>query len=141
DPQQRRPRWRRRNRAPRRDFAAAERRRARPKKRHVESMTPFPTKRMATACWAFIVVNTPRAQAAPGLDFSTLQGANTNSIHRLSTNGCGRPGGNYRTPRRPPQSLRNPLIEAARNGVSRRFERQLASAYNYCLTGLTITNR
>ena len=47
-----------------------------PKKRHVESMTRLPTKRMATACWAFIVAKSTPPQAAPMLDFSPLQAAN-----------------------------------------------------------------
>jgi hypothetical protein len=46
------------------------------KKRHVESMTRLPTKRMATACWDFIVVKRARLQTAPLLDFSSLQAAN-----------------------------------------------------------------
>src|SRR5258705_9082530 len=47
-----------------------------PKKRHVESVTRLPTKRMATACWDFIVVKTARLQTAPLLDFFSLQAAN-----------------------------------------------------------------
>jgi len=46
------------------------------KKRHVKSLTRLPTKRMATACWAFIVVKTTRLETAPMLDFSSLQAAN-----------------------------------------------------------------
>jgi hypothetical protein len=46
------------------------------KKRHVESMTRLPTKRMATACWDFIVVKRGMLQTAPLLDFSSLQPAN-----------------------------------------------------------------
>jgi hypothetical protein len=46
------------------------------KKRHVESMTRLPTKRMATACWDFIVVKRAGLQTAPLLDFSSLQAAN-----------------------------------------------------------------
>jgi hypothetical protein len=46
------------------------------KKRHVESMTRLPTKRMATACWDFIVVKRDPLQTAPLLDFSSLQRAN-----------------------------------------------------------------
>ena len=103
------------------DFRGGKRRRGRPKKRHVESMTRLPTKRMATACWDFIVVKTPRAQAAPRLDFSTLQRANTNSIHRLSTNGCGRPGGNFGRLEIPPRSPPNPLIEATESGSASGF--------------------
>jgi hypothetical protein len=47
------------------------------KKRHVESMTRLPTKRMATACWDFIVFKRGPLQTAPLLDFSPLQAANT----------------------------------------------------------------
>jgi len=50
------------------------------KKRHVKSLTRLPTKRMATACWAFIVVKTTRLETAPMLDFSSLQAANS-EIH------------------------------------------------------------
>jgi hypothetical protein len=39
------------------------------KKRHVESVTRLPTKRMATACWDFIVVKRGWLQTAPLLDF------------------------------------------------------------------------
>jgi len=49
------------------------------KKRHVKSLTRLPTKRMATACWAFIVVKTTRLETAPMLDFSSLQAANSES--------------------------------------------------------------
>jgi hypothetical protein len=56
------------------------------KKRHVESMTRLPTKRLATACWDFIVVKRARLQTAPLLDFSSLQAANriiyTQVIHK-----------------------------------------------------------
>jgi hypothetical protein len=50
------------------------------KKRHVERLTRLPTKRLATACWDFIVVKTAGLQTAPLLDFSSLQAANT-KIH------------------------------------------------------------
>ena len=108
-------------------FQARRRRRARPKKRHVESMTRLPTKRMATACWVFIVVKTPRPQVAPRLDFSTLQRANTNSIHRLSTNGCGRPGGNFGRSAIAPRSPPSPLIEAlgTRSACARRISQRV----------------
>jgi hypothetical protein len=39
-------------------------------------MTRLPTKRMATACWDFIVVKRDPLQTAPLLDFSSLQRAN-----------------------------------------------------------------
>src|ERR1019366_4780904 len=48
------------------------------KKRHVERMTRLPTKRMATACWDFIVAKRTLRKAAPMLDFSSLRDANTN---------------------------------------------------------------
>jgi hypothetical protein len=47
------------------------------KKRHVESLTRLPTKRLATACWDFIVVKTTELQTAPLLDLWSLQAANT----------------------------------------------------------------
>jgi hypothetical protein len=47
------------------------------KKRHVEEMTRLPTKRMATACWAFIVAKSTPRKAAPILDFRSLQGPNS----------------------------------------------------------------
>jgi hypothetical protein len=63
------------------------------KKRHVKSLTRLPTKRMATACWAFIVVKTTWLQTAPMLDFSSLQPANSKNhqqfIHRRLWMGWG----------------------------------------------------
>jgi hypothetical protein len=47
------------------------------KKRHVEEVTRLPTKRMATACWAFIVAKSTLLKTAPFLDFSSLHGANS----------------------------------------------------------------
>jgi hypothetical protein len=44
-------------------------------------LTRLPTKRLATACWDFIVVKTAGLQTAPLLDFSSLQPANT-KIHQ-----------------------------------------------------------
>jgi hypothetical protein len=46
------------------------------KKRHVQEETRLPTKRMATACWAFIVAKTTRLEPAPLLVFRPLRGAN-----------------------------------------------------------------
>jgi hypothetical protein len=46
------------------------------KKRHVQEMTRLPTKRMATACWAFIVAKRTPRKGAPVLDFGSLQGTN-----------------------------------------------------------------
>jgi len=46
------------------------------KKRHVEIVTRLPTKRMATACWAFIVAKSTPLETAPLLDFSPLRAAN-----------------------------------------------------------------
>src|SRR5436190_24381280 len=51
------------------------------KKRHVEEVTRLPTKRMATACWAFIVAKSTRRKTAPLLDFSSLRSANI-AIHQ-----------------------------------------------------------
>jgi hypothetical protein len=53
------------------------------KKRHVESMTRLPTKRLATACWDFIVVKTGRLQTAPVLDFLSLQDANSENYQQV----------------------------------------------------------
>jgi hypothetical protein len=53
------------------------------KKRHVERVTRLPTKRMATACWDFIVSRTPPLEAAPLLDFSSLHVANKKSCTQV----------------------------------------------------------
>jgi len=47
------------------------------KKRHVKSLTRLPTKRMATACWAFIVAKSPPLETAPLLDFTPLRVTNS----------------------------------------------------------------
>jgi len=58
------------------------------KKRHVEWLTRLPTERLATACWAFIVVKRTGLEAAPVLVFGPLQAANMKSfqqdIHKLA---------------------------------------------------------
>jgi len=63
------------------------------KKRHVESLTRLPTKRMATACWAFIVAKRTPLETAPLLDFRSLQAANSDFrqqvIHMLDVDGLG----------------------------------------------------
>ncbi|WP_280154620.1 hypothetical protein [Piscinibacter sp. XHJ-5] len=46
------------------------------KKRHVEVVTRLPTKRMATACWAFIVAKSTPLETAPLLDFFPLRASN-----------------------------------------------------------------
>jgi hypothetical protein len=46
------------------------------KKRHVEEVTRLPTKRMATACWAFIVAKSTLLETAPLLDFFPLRATN-----------------------------------------------------------------
>jgi hypothetical protein len=46
------------------------------KKRHVEVLTRLPTERLATACWAFIVVKRIGREAAPVLVFEPLPAAN-----------------------------------------------------------------
>ena len=63
------------------DLAHAARRpskksRRRIKKRHVERVTRLPTKRMATACWDFIVARTTPRETAPLLDFFSLRVTN-----------------------------------------------------------------
>jgi hypothetical protein len=58
------------------------------KKRHVEWLTRLPTERLATACWAFIVIKRTGLEAAPVLVSRPLQAANMKScqqdIHRLA---------------------------------------------------------
>jgi hypothetical protein len=79
------------------------------KKRHVERLTRLPTKRMATACWAFIVAKRPALETAPLLDFSPLQAANMKIINRLSTKSCGPPGDSFNAW----DSLRKPAVKPA----------------------------
>jgi hypothetical protein len=50
--------------------------RAATKKKARRTPTRLPTKRMATACWAFIVAKSTAPKAAPMLDFCSLQRAN-----------------------------------------------------------------
>jgi len=50
---------------------------SRSKKRHVELLTRLPTKRLATACWAFIVAKSPPLETAPLLDFLPLRVTNS----------------------------------------------------------------
>jgi hypothetical protein len=57
-----------------------------PKKRHVERLTRLPTKRLATACWDFIVVKRGGLQTAPMLDFLPLQSANRISCAQVMHN-------------------------------------------------------
>ena len=63
------------------------------KKRHVERMTRVRTKRMATACWDFIVVTRTLRKTAPLLDFSPLHDSNkenyTQLIHKCLWTGWG----------------------------------------------------
>jgi hypothetical protein len=59
------------------------------KKRHVEVVTRLPTKRMATACWAFIVAKSTPPKTAPMLDFSSLQGTNKQIHQQLIHKSCG----------------------------------------------------
>jgi hypothetical protein len=53
------------------------------KKRHVKEPTRLPTKRMATACWAFIVATRTSRKTAPLLDFSPLRAANRKTFQQL----------------------------------------------------------
>jgi len=63
------------------------------KKRHVEVVTRLPTKRMATACWAFIVAKSTLLETAPLLDFFSLRAANIENhpqdIHKSMWTACG----------------------------------------------------
>jgi hypothetical protein len=68
------------------------------KKRHVELVTRLPTNRMATACWAFIVAKSSAQESHLKPENSTLQVANTNLMHTLSTCSCGFLGGNFSCP-------------------------------------------
>ena len=52
------------------------------KKRHVEVVTRLPTERLATACWAFIVVKRTGREAAPVLVFRPLRCANTKNYQQ-----------------------------------------------------------
>src|SRR5690242_12594264 len=85
------------------DLAHAARRpskksRRRIKKRHVERVTRLPTKRMATACWDFIVARTTPRETAPLLDFFSLRVTNKRNS---STCYQQRRSGNFRTSRGP----------------------------------------
>jgi hypothetical protein len=60
---------------------------SRSKKRHVELLTRLPTKRLATACWAFIVAKRPKPETAPLLDFLPLRVAN-NDFHPQVIHKC-----------------------------------------------------
>jgi hypothetical protein len=53
------------------------------KKRHVETVTRLPTKRMATACWASIVAKSPRLETAPLLHFRPLRPANIKNYQQV----------------------------------------------------------
>jgi hypothetical protein len=46
-------------------------------------MTRLPTKRLATACWDFIVVKRGSLKTAPVLDFLSLQGANSKNHQQV----------------------------------------------------------
>jgi hypothetical protein len=54
-----------------------------PKKRHVERVTRLPTKRMATACWAFIVAKSTQRKTAPILDICSLRRPNSRFHQQL----------------------------------------------------------
>src|SRR3954467_4695768 len=54
------------------------------KKRHVQRETRLPTKRMATACWAFIVAKRPSVETASLLGFcdvARLQHGNSSTSY------------------------------------------------------------
>ena len=57
--------------------------RSQAKKRHVKEVTCLPTKRMATACWDFIVAKTIPPEAAPVLVFGPLRVANKEICQQL----------------------------------------------------------
>jgi hypothetical protein len=60
------------------------------KKRHVQIETRLPTKRMATACWAFIVAKSTSRKAAPMLVFRSLRGANSKRYSTAYQQACHR---------------------------------------------------
>jgi hypothetical protein len=62
--------------------------RATAKKRHVQNETRLPTKRMATACWAFIVAKSTLRKSAPVLVFRSLQGANRSRYSTAYQQAC-----------------------------------------------------
>jgi hypothetical protein len=68
------------------------------KKRHVERVTRLPTKRMATACWAFIVAKRASLQAAPLLDFGALRVTNRTISQQLIHKALWTPWGYSRRP-------------------------------------------
>jgi hypothetical protein len=53
------------------------------KKRHVDGLTRLPTKRMATACWDFIVAKSTPLETAPLLDFAPLRVPNMKIYSQL----------------------------------------------------------
>jgi hypothetical protein len=57
--------------------------RAEHKKKARQKETRLPTKRMATACWAFILAKSPPLQAAFLLAWLSLQGANSKIYQQL----------------------------------------------------------
>jgi hypothetical protein len=67
----------------RRFHARVREQRKRHKKKARRTPTRLPTKRMATACWAFIVAKRPVREAAPMLDFCSLHDANSNFCSQL----------------------------------------------------------
>jgi hypothetical protein len=58
------------------------------KKRHVEVVTRLPTERLATACWAFIVVKRTGLEPAPVLVFRSLQRANRGTFSTGCSQAC-----------------------------------------------------
>jgi hypothetical protein len=60
----------------RRFHARVREQRKRHKKKARRTPTRLPTKRMATACWAFIVAKRVGRETAPALVFRPLQAAN-----------------------------------------------------------------
>jgi hypothetical protein len=46
-------------------------------------MTRLPTKRMATACWAFILSKSAALETAPTLGFAPLQHSNSKSFQQV----------------------------------------------------------
>jgi hypothetical protein len=53
------------------------------KKRRVEVVTRLPTKRMATACWAFILAKSAPLETAPILGLAPLRRSNIKSCQQV----------------------------------------------------------
>jgi hypothetical protein len=90
------------------------------KKRHVEEMTRLPTKRMATACWGFIVAKSTPLKPAPMLVFRSLRHPNRTKLSTayeqvLVWLGSNRQSASKRRPRTAKCPAEGPILSAGRN--------------------------